>query len=112
MSHNSGSRRASAVGRAVKTAPVLALGLVLLALGSISCAGAGQDAACGSLVRTHQQRVAAADGLLDELLEYREAVSLHDRTHHDLQFEYAAAVVEREKARLALADAGCDLEAG
>ncbi len=77
-------------------------------LASFGCSDGGEDEACDELRQAHVDRSAEAEDLLDDLLEYRAAVSLHDRTHHDLQFEYAKAVVEREAARGALDDAGCE----
>ena len=80
-------------------------GLVLTSLG---CSNEGEAEACDDLRRTYHERLAVAEEGLDELLAYRQSVSLHDRTQHDLQFDYAKAMVAREAAREARDDAGCE----
>ncbi len=90
----------------------MALVVVLAAAGSVAvgCSGGTDDEACDELALTHNERRDEADTTLDELLAHREAVALHDRTHHDLQFDHAKAVVQREAARQALDEAGCELD--
>lgn len=88
---------------------MIAAGGIAAVLFLTGCGDSADEAACRDLVENHRERVETADASLDELLGYREAVSLHDRTHHDLQFEHAKAVVERESALLAAEDAGCEV---
>lgn len=75
-----------------------------------ACSDSRDAEECERLRHDYIDRSVEADATLDELLTYRQAVSLHDRTHHDLQFEHAKAVVQREAAREALDDAGCETE--